>query len=259
MRLFKSPPSSIPERAGKGAMKTHHAIIALLIVFAQSASAQDHLIPDRGFFVRTDHYRLKVRDVLARAFEEDVTSKGIVLPSFEPEYAVGLRKTREGVEAFVLKASSSIWDVEFLKSIEEGRVSLMDENGKRIPPERLEQNDYYQELKKSTLSDHRKIKTDRKARPIPASLAAKIHGIWNEMLLAVKRPPKTSGVDLDGVTYCFSAAVPGKGQLNGMVWSPSSDSKTGHLVALTEALAEYASGKADLARLTEQVEKAARP
>jgi serine/threonine protein kinase len=41
-------------------------------------------------------------------------AKAIVLPPFEPEYAVGLRNTKEGVEAFVLKALSSIWDVEFL-------------------------------------------------------------------------------------------------------------------------------------------------
>ena len=71
-------------------MKTQHAIIAFLIAIAHSASAQDHLIPDRGFLVRPGPYRLKVRDLLARAFEEGVTSKAIVLPSFEPEYAVGL-------------------------------------------------------------------------------------------------------------------------------------------------------------------------
>jgi serine/threonine protein kinase len=36
-------------------------------------------------------------------------AKAIVLPSFEPEYAVGLRNIKEGVEAFVLNALSSIW------------------------------------------------------------------------------------------------------------------------------------------------------
>jgi hypothetical protein len=117
-----------------------------------------------GFLVRPGHYRLKVRDVLARAFEAGVTSEGIVLPSGEPEFAVGLRKTKGGVEAFVPKASSSIWDVEFLKSIEEGKAWLMDEHGKRIPPERLEQDDYYQELKKSTLSDDRKCAIAQRGR-----------------------------------------------------------------------------------------------
>jgi hypothetical protein len=162
-------------------MKTRQAVLIVLVGIAQSASAQDPLIPDGGFSIRPGPYRLKVREVLARAFEEGVTSRAIVLPSFEPEYAVGLRKTKEGVEAFVLKASSSIWDVEYLKSIEEGRAVLLDEEGNRIPPERLEQDEYYQEL------------------------------------------------------------------------------KTGRLVALTEALSDYASGKADLKRLTEQVEKATKP
>ncbi len=240
-------------------MKTQQAVLIVLVGIAQSASAQDFLIPDEGFSIRPGPYRLKVREVLARAFEEGVTSRAIVLPSFEPEYAVGLRKTTEGVEAFVLKASSSIWDVEFLKSIEEGRAVLLDEEGNQVPPERLEQDEYYQELKKSTLSDHRKIKTDRRARPIPASLAAKIHAIWHGMLLAVRPPPKTSGVDLHGVTYCFSAMVPGRGPLNGRAWSPDPDSKTVRLIALTEALADYASGKADPKRLTDQVEKATKP
>jgi hypothetical protein len=45
--------------------------------------------------------------------------------------------------------------------------------------------------------------------------------------------------------------------LSGHVWSPEEDTKTGRLVALTEALADFASGKADLKKLNDQVERAA--
>jgi hypothetical protein len=236
-------------------MKTLPLILIVLIAIAQPALAQDHLIPDRDALVHPDPYHLKVRDVLLLAFEPGVTSRVIVLPAFRGEYAVGLRTTKEGVEAFVLEASSSIWDVECLKMTEEGRVLVLDDEGKRLP---LEQDELYQELKKTTPSDHRKITTNRRARPIPASLAAKIDALWQEMLLNVRYPAET--VDgCDGETYCFSALVPRRGQLSGHVWSPEPDSKTGRLVALTEAMADYASGKADLKRLTQQLEKASKP
>lgn len=236
-------------------MKSLPACLIALIAIVPSAPAQDQLVPDRDVLSHPDPYRLKVRDVLAQAFEAGVTSRAIVLPAFRVEYAVGLRTTKQGVEVFVLRASSSIWDVEYLKMHEEGRLIVEDEEGNRVP---LERDEEYQELKKSTPSDHRKIKTDRRARLFPANLAVKIDALWREMLLDVRHPTKP--VDgYDGETYCFSALVPNRGPLSGHVWSPEPDSKTGRLVAVTEALAGYASGTADLNRLTEQVERAIKP
>ena len=108
-----------------------------------------------------------------------VTSRAIIFPSFAVEYAVGLRKTEKGVEVFVLRASSSIWEVEYREMHEDGRLRVIDEDGEPIP---LDQNEEYQELKKRTPSDHRKIKVDQRARPIPADLAAQIDAIWHLML-----------------------------------------------------------------------------
>jgi hypothetical protein len=234
-------------------MKTRHAAFTILIAITQSASAQDRLIPDAGVPAAPRSYWLKVRDVLAQAFEEGVTSRAVVLPSFRVEYAVGLRRTKVGVEAFVLRASSSIWDVEYLKMLEQ-RPNL-DEQGKPVP---LEQDEEYQELKKKTPSDHRNIKTERHARPIPAALAARVESVWHTTLLSARSPTKMRD-GCDGETYHFSALVPKRGHLSGHVWSPEPDSKTGRLVALTDALADYASGKVDMKRLSEEVERASKP
>jgi hypothetical protein len=212
-------------------------------------------VPDADVLVDPGTYRLKVGQVLKPAFDMEVTSRVIVLPSFRVEYAVGLRTTKEGVEAFVLKATSSIWDVETLNMYEEGRLLVVDEEGKTIP---FEQDESYQELKKTTPSDHRKIKTDLRARSIPKNLAVKIDALWQAMLLSIQYPTKP--IDgCDGEFYYFSARIRGGGQLSGHVWSPEPESKTGRLVQLTETLADYASGKADLKTLSEQVEKAEKP
>jgi hypothetical protein len=235
-------------------MKTRYAALTVLIAIVQSASAQDRLIPDVDAPVTFKSYWLKVREVFAQAFEEEVTSRAIVLPSFRVEYAVGLRRTKVGVEAFVIRASSSIWDVAYLKMIEEGEVLIVDEEDKRVP---LEQDEEYQELKKTTPSDHRKIKFERRARPIPAGLAAKVEAVWHTMLLSARYPTKARD-GCDGEIYHFSALVPKRGHLGAHVWSPEPDSKTGRLVALTDALAEYASGKVDLKRLSEEVERASK-
>jgi hypothetical protein len=237
-------------------MKTQRAVFTVLIAIAHSASAQDHLIPDAdGLGVTPRSHGQKAREVFAKAFEAGVTSRAIVFPSFEVEHAVGLRKTKKGAEAFVLRASSSIWEVEFREMHDDGRLRVVDEDDKLVP---LDQNEEYQELKKRTPLDHRKIKVDQGARPIPADLAAQIDAIWHVMLCKAQQHHHT-GIDCDGITYHFSALVPRGRHLSGHVSSPEEDSKTGRLVALTETLADFASGKADLKRLSEQVQRATKP
>src|SRR4051812_20093909 len=127
-------------------MKTQHAVLIVLIGIAQSASAQDCLIPDPDVLLNPSPYLLMVRDVFVEAFKKGVTSRAVVLPAGEFEYAVGLRRTKEGVEVFALKASSWIWETALLKMYERDGGHLIDEKGNTVP---LERNEYYQELKKA--------------------------------------------------------------------------------------------------------------
>jgi len=57
-------------------------------------------------------------------------------------------------------------------------------------------------MKKRTPPDHRKIKVDQRARPIPADLAAQIDAIWHVMLRNARQHRHT-GIDCDGITYHY--------------------------------------------------------
>jgi hypothetical protein len=138
-------------------MKTHLIALALLVAIAHPASAQDHLIPDRSAFADPDSYLLKIRHAFAPAFEHDITLRALVLRSFEKEYVVGLQIGDAGAQAFVLEASSPIWDTEVLemyKTGEIGRTTTPD--GKEIP---LEQDEEYK------LSRNGRPRTTAPSRP----------------------------------------------------------------------------------------------
>ena len=235
-------------------MKIRTVVFLVLLSLVQAASAQEHLIPDCSVLAEPDGYMLKIRHVFAQAFEEHVSLRAIVIPSFEKEYAVGLQATKEGTEAFFLSPSSQVWNTEVLKEYEEGKMRAY-VNGK---PVALQDDKNYQRLKRTTPSDYRKIGVTRRARPIPKDLADRITALWHERLLDVRHP--TELVDgCDGETYYFSAWVWGRGQLSGHVWSPEPDAKAGRLVGVVTALADFSNGKADLKHLAEHVDRATKP
>jgi hypothetical protein len=234
-------------------MKTHVWSLALLVALALPARARDHLIPDTSAFADPDSYLLKCRHVFAAAFEHDATVRALVLKSFEKAYVVGLHVGDEGAQAFVLEASSSIWDTELLEMYKTGEIGLTTTpDGKEIP---LEENETYKDLKRRTPADYRVIKAVRRARPLPRDVADEIKALWEVMLLDVRHPKKSED-GLDGATYHFSAWVQGRGDLSGNIWSPKPESKTGQLVRLAEALANFARGAGSLETLTTRLEAA---
>ena len=236
-------------------MKKWYPIFIGLVTIAFDASAQDHLIPDADVLVDPDSYRLKVRHVFDEAFASGVTVRAVVLPSFKDEYAVGLRITAEGAEAFVLEPSSRIWNSELLGMYEAGKIAELGDDGKTIP---LEEIRSYRELKERTPADYRDIKVRRRARPLPKDVASKIESLWGKMLLGVRHPDRPI-LGKDGVTYHFSAWIRGRGDLSGHVWSPEPGTKPGQLAALSVVLADYSRGDADPKLLSEQLEKAMKP
>jgi hypothetical protein len=228
--------------------------LALFVALALPASAQDHLLPDTSAFADRYGYQLKCRHVFAPAFEEGVTLRALVRKSSEKEYVVGLQVRGEGALAFVLEASSSIWDTELLERYETGKIGLArTPDGKAIP---LEENATYKDLKKRTPADYRTITPVRRARPLPRDLADGIARLWEVMLLDVQHPKKPEH-GRDGAAYYFSAWVQGHGDLSGNIWSPKPESKTGQLGRFTEALANFARGNGSLEMLATQL-KAAR-
>ena len=60
------------------------------------AAPPDHLLPEDsllsgGFSAMFPNYHLLILNVLRDVFDRDVELRAVVLPSFSPEYAVGLR------------------------------------------------------------------------------------------------------------------------------------------------------------------------
>lgn len=233
-------------------MKTHVIAVALLVVLAAPADAQDHLNPDTSAFADPDSHLLKCRHVFASAFEHEVTLRALVLPSFTKEYVVGIQVGDAGAEAFVLEPSSSIWDTELLEMYKKGEIGpSLTSDGKEIP---LDQDQAYKALKKRAPEDYRAIKAIRRARPLPRAVADGIKTLWKAMLLAVRHSEKEDG--LDGITYHFSAWVQGRGDLSGHIWTPEPESKAGQLARLAEAVADFARGAAPLQTLVVRLEAA---
>lgn len=217
-------------------MKFAWSVLACLILPIPPAAAQEHLIPDAGAMVDQDSYHQKVRHVFESAFERGVALRAVVIPSFRKEYAVGVREADGTAEAFVLEPSSMIWNTEIVALRERGQIRAFDRDGKPIPPEA---DKSFQELKGRTPADYRQIEAKRRARAIPADLAAGLKQAWERMLLDVRHPAEPE-MGHDGVTYHFSMFVPGRGEVSGHVWSPDEGTKTARFAELAQALAGYA-------------------
>jgi hypothetical protein len=70
------------------------------------------------------------------------------------------------------------------------------------------------------------------------------------------RHAKNPRAGTEGTTYHFSAWIEGRGDLSGHVWTPEPESKTGQLVELVEAMAEFVRGTSSLKALTARVDAA---
>ena len=100
-----------------------------------SAKAQDYLEPERGIFAgdNGDNYYANVRQVFAPAYQPGVILRVVVIPSFRPEFVVGLRAGEKGVEAFVTTPSCHIWNLEPLHDYESGHMTALDQDGNELP------------------------------------------------------------------------------------------------------------------------------
>lgn len=236
------------------------AILLATALFGHLAAAQDHLEPQNGIFAEEENsrgYFGNVRRVFAPAYASGVILRVVILPSFRPEFAVGLRETEKGVEAFDITASSHIWNLELLHDYESGRIICVDKDGKEIP---LEKNESYQKLKQRTPGDISKITPMTIAKPLPEPLAGEValserlKAVWKKALLDT-RYPKELHRGNDGSDYYFSMYVQDRGVVSGQIWSPDEHTRMGDLIHLVSQVSAYANDKAKAA----QVEEALKP
>jgi hypothetical protein len=206
------------------------ALAGFALCTTSVASAQtgqpDHLIPETSLLTGGgDMERVGARNAyLFRAFEDgftyDVHVRALVLPSFGPEYLVGIRRLGDemkptGYEAFVLRAPKR----GFFKYKNDEDLKR---NGPPKPPDQ--------------------VTVFRCNRRIDATLANRIFAVWRAVLLRTHYDAE-GHLGLDGVEFHFYAK--GEAQdLAGWIWSPSEETSPGALANLADGLVAYCDGKA---------------
>lgn len=228
-------------------MKIHVVLFsaAVFTVLARSGAAEDHLVPEPGIFGQLDEYELKVRQVFAGAYDPDVLLRVVIIASFRPEEVAGIRKTDKGYEAFAMKPSSTVWNMELVRLYENGQMTTFDRGGQRLP---LAKDESFQKLKKETPADVHQITTTTESAPLALALAERIERIWQRMLLDARHVKKPS-LGTDGAAYHFSMWIKYHGIVSASVWSPDEHTRMGALVNLSYELADYARDKSDAQKL----------
>ena len=165
-------------------------------------------------------------DDLREASDDDLELQVVVLPSFHPEYVVGIRNTPEGPVVFRIEPESNLWDsaprdhidvlIEFLRAQLGGNNAADD-----VLP-----------------SSSQNAKTSRCERPIDPALAARIRAVWKAMILGAKSYSH-GRFGLDGATYEFSMSLAGETLAEAHTWSPPWDTRTGRMVVISQRMEWY--------------------
>jgi hypothetical protein len=241
-------------------------LVALIALFASSAAAQpkmplraeDHLEPDSsilGGSAFMASYDMQVQRTFREAYGFDVAVRMVALPSFVPEYAVGLvSKAKSGwsgpYRIFALTPAASLWTYQIIAMLKDGSVRILDDKGQK------EQKKEIARLQASVPSNPDNLKVARCEADISDALGGRILKIWRAMLMRTRYPQQNMN-GADGVAYHFSMSA--FGPLSGKVWSPDRNSSIGTLVTLADEMYDICTKKKDasmdqLEKLTAELE-----
>lgn len=206
-------------------------------ILAGSASANEHLWPEDSQFTRASlppgatllaPYHEMIINVLKGAFEEDVKVRLVAMPSFTPEYAVGIRETGDVYKIFHLASGAQLWSYENLRLLHE----IADSNA--IPSEAEHIAEAIAQYESELPTDYRNVETTYCEIEISSDLGENIVTIWENLLLRTTygdRPP----LGRDGIDYHFSMRANGR-SMAGKVWEPDPQSTTGAMVSMTDSM-----------------------
>lgn len=228
-----------------------HVVASILLCFSLSAWADDYLDPEESLFSGDvngfiDEYDFQVVTYFKSTFVDGVILKVIVLPSFEPEYVVGIKKLGDGYVVFYDRSEVQLATYEF----EFKRKKSELEKIKTDDPEK------HREKLSILMSQYPDNKFDAKhivcEKPIDENLVKAIHFVWIEMLLRTQYS-KDSNMGRDRTDYHFSGVnylfedeqddlqvlMRFNGVYAGHVWSPEPKTKTGQLVEISKLMVDY--------------------
>jgi hypothetical protein len=254
-------------------MRSKRLLILAALLLASPAAAQqrwqpeDHLEPEDSILGGTafsSGYDTTLRDLLHDAYDLNVEVRMVALPSFFPEYAVGLRglktlgagafkTTARGApyRIFVLSPSAQIWTYATIAMLNSGQERVVGDKNNEARDKQLAQ------LQSKVPANPHDMKINRCEADISDALGGRIIALWGKVLLSTRYSAQYPG-GADGVTYHLAAFVPRRGMLAGQAWSPDRNSVTGTLVTLADtmrAVCEKKASEADLEKLATELEQ----
>lgn len=219
-------------------MRSYLSILGVLAwMLAGSANADEHLQPEDSQFTRASlppgatllaPYHEMIINVLAGAFAQDVRARLIAMPSFTPEYALGIKENDGAYKIFHLASEAQLWSYENLRLLHQ----LADDNV--LPSEADHIAEAIAEYEAELPGDYHDVKTTYCEMEIPAPLGRDLLAVWEKLLLETRygdQPP----LGRDGIDYHFSMTADGM-LMGGKVWEPDPNSKTGAMVSITDTM-----------------------
>lgn len=219
----------------------------------------DHLVPESSVLggnealLFQDYYNL-IYHILSDGFDRDVEVRAVVLPSFSPEYLVGIRGAAPGqmpnYHVFYLRPKVSLWGYQSLQSLENGLTEMKTKGADET-------------LIKAQTAEIARLKTflppraeditlEHCERSMDVVLARQVKKVWVRTLQQTHYPTQ-SNIGFDGVSFHFSAWNEYQ-PLEGQTWSPDPTSKPGMLADLAEALVGFCDGKVQAGSVEHQVD-----
>ena len=201
-----------------------------ILLLSSFLGATEHLEPEDSRFSGIpilDEYNWTVITAFDVNYDFDVKAKVIVMPSFHPEYALGIKKINNDYTVFHYVAEMSYWGYTSLKMMKSEVIQVVEDGELQRDIEGIKK------IESTYPGDFRDIKINRCEASLTPALAIDIIELWNHMLLKTTYAPEYSGGP-DGVTYHFS-----NNSMAGQTWSPNPKSEPGKLVDIVRGMISY--------------------
>ena len=217
--------------------KSIAALSLAAFLCAASSHANEYLWPEDSQFTRASlppnatllaPYHAMIIEVLAGAFEQDVRARLVAMPSFTPEYAVGLKEANGSYKVFHLASMSQLWSYENLRMLRELEASGA------LPQQQEPLAEAIAEYEALLPDDYHDVETSYCEIDIPAALGRDLMTVWEKLLLETRYGERPD-LGRDGTDYHFSMRANGR-NMAGKVWEPDPQSKTGAMVSITESM-----------------------
>ena len=181
-------------------------------------------------------YRKDVRALLKDLYEPDIRLRAVVLPSFETEYAVGLRQLAGGWEIVTLRLSRTPWAYQIIDLMKRGKAGSFRMTGADgLSGEMVDTTaEEIERLQKGLPANPAEIPVTRCSAPIGDEVADALVMSWSRML-SEARPEKDWMGGLDGTTYLFSMEQAGR-SMAAETWSPKRGTRPAKMATIAESL-----------------------